>query len=99
MSHTIVSAKGYIGQLYSLTIVDYTSGTGETVTLQELGLPGIVDVFFTISNSNSLNTPILAVLIGGAIRLFRSTASGLAEVPTTVGLNCVIRALIFLPGL
>ena len=100
MSHTF--SKLNVEQFVpaSLTIIDYTSG-GEAVTLNELGAAGIDGAIFgqVPPAQNSLGVPLFPILNAGKVVLIRFVGGVPTEIPTTVGLNALVFALVHSTGL
>lgn len=101
MTHVINAINsGYIPTFTGvrITIQNYTTVTGEAVTLAEFGIPsssgGNFLVVFEPCTTNSLGRVLFPVVIAGAIRLFQVTGGVVNEIPTTAALNAAIRALI-----
>ena len=100
MSHTLsLSRSGTV--CGTLTVTSYTVG-GEPVSLSEFTTAGSIAalqglIMGTVPpGQNSLALPLMPVLSGSNILLFKATSSGFVEIPTTSGLNAVVCFLLVL---
>ena len=98
MSHT-VSTSYQSGEVLiamrfvSLTIIDYSIG-GEAVTAAEINALVVRGVFPATCTQNSLGKILLPILVGNKIILAEDLAGSIVEIPSTVGLNANIVALV-----
>lgn len=98
MSHSIVYpnlARGLVQA--TVTIINYTAG-GEVFNSSDFtsGNSSLVTAYLFSSNNNSLGVLLIPIRSGSTVKLFQWTASGFAELPTTVGLNAVFDVLVSL---
>lgn len=95
MSHTL-QALPNTGQVYQITIQNYTTG-GEQVQSSEIAtIASIAAVIFgqVAPSQNSLGVPLFPILNAGKIMLFQMSGGALSQIPTTSALNAVVNAYV-----
>lgn len=95
MSHTIDPVSGSNLRFVQPTIVDYVTG-GESFTAAEFQVEQILGVLLgeVPANQNSLGVPLFPLLNAGKVQLFRFVGGAPVQIPSTVGLNAVVPAIL-----